>query len=236
MSNAQTVSKVLSLKQLRFDIDQSTGKRRSKDGRKPNPNSPLAEAISYRYGYFEPVHVKIRAISSTEQNAGMINFNEFFAVRSDDILNLIISLKNAGVIIRYTNYGTCIYIELNPNAKRFYDKEFAQLHVLNCVNKKNADECYYDCTLLDSYGNAHYAVDLIYRENSKVTFVVTALSQKIMLSAQLERIVRLANRLKSITLVISPSVNISELMTKLKYTVNSGVNIRIIPYTQLNLL
>ena len=138
MSNAQTVSKVLSLKQLRFDIDQSTGKRRSKDGRKPNPNSPLAEAISYRYGYFEPVHVNIRAISSTEQNAGMINFNEFFAIRSDDILNLIISLKNAGVIIRYTNYGTCIYIELNPNAKRFYDKEFAQLHVLNCVNKKHA--------------------------------------------------------------------------------------------------
>lgn len=236
MHNGSTVASVLSRKQLRFDIDASTGMRRSKDGRKQNPNTALAEAISYRYGYFEPVHVKIRAISSTAQNAGMINFNELRPIRSDDILQLIMSLKNAGVILRYTNYGNCVYIELNPNAKHFYDKQFSQLHILNVVNKKRVDEVYYDCTLTDVYGDSRYVVDMIYRERDKVTFVVSALSQKIMLPAQLERIVRLANRLKSITLVISPSVNIDELMDKLTYAVNSGVKIKLIPYTKLNLL
>lgn len=236
MSNAPTVNKVLDRKQLRFDIDPATGKRRSKDGRKPHPNMPLAEAISRRYGPLESVHVKIRSISSTAQNSGMLNFNEFYPIRSDEILQLVISLKNARVITRYTYYGTCVFIELNPIAKRFYDKEFGQLHVLNYISKKHVDECYYDCILTDTYGSERYMVDIIYREGTKVTFVITALSQKITYPAQLERIVRLANRLKSITLVISPSVNVNELMARLRHSVNSGVSIKLVPFTQLNLL
>ena len=236
MSNDPTVNKVLSLKQLRFDNDPTTGKRRSKDGRKRNPNTPLAEAISYRYGYFEPVHVKIRAISSTAQNAGMLNLNELYPIRPDEVLQLVTSLKNAGIITRYSNYGNCIYIELNPIAKKFYDKEFAILHALNSISKKHVDECYYECVLADTYGNEKYVADIIYREGNRVTFVITALSQKIMFPAQLERIVKIANRLKSVTVVISPSVNINELMAKLRYTVNSGVNIKLIPFNQINLL
>lgn len=236
MSNAPTVIKVLDLKQLRFDSDPATGKRRSKDGRKRNPNAPLAEAISYRYGYFESVHVKIRAISSTAQNAGMLNLNELYPIRPDEVLQLVISLKNAGIITRYSNYGNCIYIELNPIAKKFYDKEFAILHALNSISKKHVDECYYECVLADTYGNEKYVADIIYREGNRVTFVITALSQKIMFPAQLERIVKIANRLKSVTVVISPSVNINELMTKLRYTVNSGVSIKLVPFNQINLL
>jgi len=224
------------MKQLRFENDPVTGKRRSKDGRKQNPNMPLAEAISYRYGYYEPVHVKIRAISSTAQNAGMIHLHELYPIRPDEILQLVISLKNAGIITRYSNYGSCIFIELNAIAKKFYDKEFAILHTLNSINRKHVDECYYDCLLSDTYGNERYTADIIYREGSRVTFVITALSQKILFPAQLERIIRLANRLKSITLVISPSVSTDELTTKLRYSVNAGVNIKLVPYTQLHLL
>lgn len=236
MYNAPTVSKILSMKQLRFDNDPATGKRRSKDGRRRSPNTPLAEAISYRYGYFEPVHVKIRAISSTAQNAGMLNLNELYPIRPDEILNLVISLKNAGIITRYSNYGSCIYIELNPIAKKFYDKEFAILHALNFISRKQVDECYYECVLADTYGSEKYVADIIYRKGNSVTFVITALSQKIMFPAQFERIVKIANRLKSVTVVISPSVHINELMTKLKYTVNSGVNIKLVPFDQINLL
>lgn len=236
MYNDPTVSKILSRKRLRFDNDPTTGKRRSKDGRKRNPNTPLAEAISYRYGYFEPVHVKIRAISSTAQNAGMLNLNELYPIRPDEVLQLVVSLKNAGIITRYSNYGNCIYIELNPIAKKFYDKEFAILHVLNSISKKYVNECYYECVLADTYGNEKYVADIIYREGNRVTFVITALSQKIMFPAQLERIVKIANRLKSVTVVISPSININELMTKLRYTVNSGVSIKLVPFNQINLL
>lgn len=236
MCNEPTVSKVLSLKQLRFDNDLTTGKRRSKDGRRRNPNTPLAEAISYRYGYFEPVHVKIRAISSMAQNAGMLNLNELYPIRPDEVLQLVISLKNAGIITRYSNYGNCIYIELNPIAKKFYDKQFAILHSLNSISKKHVDECYYECVLTDTYGNEKYVADIIYREGNRVTFVITALSQKIMFPAHLERIVKIANRLKSVTVVISPSVNINELMEKLRYTVNPGVSIKLVPFNQINLI
>ena len=236
MSNAPSTSKNLGMKQLRFDVDPATGRRRSKDGRKQNPNAPLANAISYRYGYFEPVHVKIRAISSTAQNAGMLNLNELYPIRPDEVLQLVASLKNAGIITRYSNYGNCIYIELNPIAKKFYDKEFAILHALNSISRKHVDECYYECVLADTYGSEKYVVDIIYREGSRVTFVVTALSKNITFPAQLDRIVKIANRLKSVTVVISPSVNINELMAKLRYMVNSGVSIKLVPFNQINLI
>ena len=236
LSSASTVNNVLSLKQLRFDNDMKTGKRQCKDGRKKNPYTPLAEYISNRYGYFEPVHVKIRAISSTVHNEGVLNFNEFYPIRPAEILKLVVDLKDAGIINYCSNYGNRIYIKLNPIAKKFYDKEFAILHALNSISKKNVDECYYDCVLADMYGDERYTADIIYREGSHVTFVITALSQKLMFPAQLERVIKIANRLKSVTVVISPSVNINELMTRLKYSVNRGVSIKLVPFNQINLL
>jgi hypothetical protein len=235
-SNTMTVSKVLNMKQLRFEIDPATGKRRSKDGRKQNPNTLLAETISCRYDYFEPLYVKLRAISSTAQNAGMIELHELYPIRPDEILRSIIMLKNARIIENYVNYGNNIFIVLNPASKNFIDKEFAVLHILKTISKKYVDECYYDCVLSDLYGSEHYTADILYREGNHVTFVVTALSQKVMYPAQLERIVRIANRLKSVTIVISPSVNVNELMIRLRNAANSNVSVKLVPYTQLNLL
>ena len=230
-----TVNRVLGLKQLRFETDPA-GKRISSDGRKPNPNTALAEAIAYRYDYFEPLHTKIRAISSQSSNAGIISYPELFPIPSAEIINLVNSLKDAGIITRYTNYGTCAYIEINPDAKYFYDKEFAVLHLLNHIRKNNADEIYYNCTLANTYDNERFVIDLMYRQGNSVTFCVTALSTKIMFPAQFERIVKLANRFKNITLIVSSSINTVELTEKLRYSLNQNVSVKLVPFHQVYLM
>lgn len=233
--NPCNIIDVCRLKHLDFDIEPSTGYRRSKNGKHKSKNSELAEAVSEGYKYYEELHVALRRISSNSQGVGNIYYRDI-GISANDIVNMIANLYKAGIVNRYTLYGSYITVQLNPIAKRFYDKEFTQLHVVNYLNRyKVPNEIFYDCVLTDSYNsNEHYSIDVIYRTGEKVTFVITALSQKVSLPAQIERITRLANRLKSLTVVISPSVKNSELFQQLIPHLNRGVSVNIIPFDQLN--
>lgn len=232
-----TIPMILNLKKLRIEVDPSNGHLRSKDGRKNNQNSALAEALSSNYEYYEPLHVSLRRLSASAQNAGIINYSDMYPIRPNDVLTMIADLHKAGIINRYTPYGNSIYILLNPIAKKFYDKEFAQIHLVKYINSHKApNEIYYDCVLSDAYGSEHYAIDVLYRTGETANFVITALSQKVTLPAQIERITRLANRLKSLTVIISPSINSHDLRMQIERSINNGVNVRIVPYNKLYML
>lgn len=235
MYNTYSIIDVCKLKRLVFGTDPSTGNHHSKNGKHRNKNSELAEAVSERYGYYEELHVAIRRISSNSQGVGNIYYRDI-GITANDAVNMMANLYKAGIVNRYTPYGSYMTIQLNPIAKRFYDKEFSQLHVVNFLNRYKApNEVFYDCVLTDSYNsNEHYSIDVIYRTGEKVTFVITALSQKVCLPAQVERITRLANRLKTLTVVVSPSVNVYELLSQLRPCLNHGVSVYIVPFNQLN--
>lgn len=242
MHKQLTIPMILDLKRLRIEVDSSNGHLRSKDGRKNNPNAALAEALSVNYEYYEPLHVTLRRFSASAQNAGTINYSDMSPIRPNDVLAMIADLHKAGIINRYTlygypPYGNSIYILLNPIAKKFYDKEFAQIHLVKYINSHKApNEIYYDCVLSDTYGSDHYAIDVLYRIGETANFVITALSQKMMLPAQIERITRLANRLKSLTVIVSPSINSHDLRMQIGRSINSRVNMKIVPYNKLYML
>lgn len=237
MHKQLTIPMILDLKRLRIEVDPSNGHLRSKDGRKNNQNTALAEALSSNYEYYESLHVSLRRLSASTQNAGTINYSDMYPIRPNDVLTMIADLHKAGIINRYTPYGNSIYILLNPVAKKFYDKEFAQLHLIKYINSHKApNEIYYDCVLSDTYGSGRYTIDVLYRTGETANFVITALSQKVTLPAQIERIVRLANRLKSLTVIVSPSINSQELRMLIGRSTNSGVNVKIVPYNKLYML
>lgn len=239
-SNARNVRFVLEAKHLVFKRDMTTGALCSKDGRKSNPNLPLAEMISDNYGYNEPVFSRMRQIYATEQCAGLIGYSETGLSRIV-LGNCIRMFTNAGIISRHTEYSTGFYVQLNPEARNFVSKEFAQINVTNYIKLAfHPEEIYFDTTLCEDRNPAeHYTADVIYRIDSSVKFVTIALNPKLLcMPMQIERLVRLANRLRSsVTIVVSPSVDITALSNTLRSRLDPSTSMPyIVPYTRLSLL
>lgn len=63
------------MKGLAFDIS-AQGYKLSKNGKRPDKNTPLANTLSYNYGAREYVFQLLRKIASTTNHAGIIDFDD----------------------------------------------------------------------------------------------------------------------------------------------------------------
>lgn len=220
--------------------DPQTAFLRSKDGRKNDPNQQLAEALSVNYGFLEPMFIRMRQIAANEVAAGLIQYTETGLVRNV-LLTQVQSLCQAGIIRRYAEYATGIYVQLNSNARNFLSKEFAQLHLVNYIKQNmHPDEIFYDVHLgEDKGGSETYVADVIHRQGSSVKFTIIALNQRVdQMPQQMERLVRIANRLRSsVTIVVSPSIDAQAFAIRLNNMTDSKADIvTVVPYTRLALL
>lgn len=234
------VQGVLAAKHLLIHRDPQTAFLRSKDGRKHDPNEQLAEALSVNYGFLEPMFIRMRQIAANEVAAGLIQYSETGLIRNV-LLTQVQALCQAGIISRYAEYATGIYVQLNSNARNFLSKEFAQLHLVNYIKQNmHPDEIFYDVHLgEDKGGSETYVADVIHRQGSSVKFTIIALNQRVdQMPQQMERLVRIANRLRSsVTIVVSPSIDAQAFAIRLNNMTDSKADIvTVVPYTRLALL
>ena len=212
------VQGVLSAKHLVILRDPATGHLRSKDGRNPDLNEPLATEMSYDYTHDEAMQTRMRQIAATEQSSGMIFYREVGMLRHT-LLTKVQAFHQAGLIKRYDEYATGLYIVLNPDARAFLTKTFAQLCAVSYLRAKRfPNEILYDVHLgEDRGGTDHYTVDVIYRQGTALKFIIIAINPKLeQMPLQMERIVRLANRLRSsVTVLVSPTVDASALAMRI---------------------
>ena len=234
------VQGILAAKHLLIHRDPQTGYLRSKDGRKNDPNQQLAEAMSVRYGFLEPMFIRMRQIAANEVAAGLIQYTETGLVR-DVLLTQVQSLCQAGIISRYAEYATGIYVQLNAYARNFLSKEFAQLYLVNYIKQTmHPDEIFYDVHLGEGRGGSEtYVADVIHRQGSSVKFTIIALNQRLdQMPHQMERLVRITNRLRSsVTIVVSPSIDVQSFAVRLNNMTDSKADIvTVVPFTRLALL
>ena len=235
-----TVMSVLSAKHLTIHRDPQTGFLHSKDGRKNDPNQQLAEAMSVNYGYIETLLTRMRQLAASEVAAGLIQYSETGLIGSV-LLAQVQSLCQAGIISRYAEYSNGVYVQLNPEARSFLSKGFAQLYLTSYIRQHMCpDEIFYDVHLGEDRGGSEtYVTDVIYRQGSSVKFTVIALNPKLdQMPQQLERLVRIANRLRSsVTIVVSPSINAQAFAYHINSMTDSKADmVKVVPYTRLALL
>ena len=194
------VKSILGMKKLSIEMDKATGKMKSKDGRKVDPNTPLANEIAVSYRRYETLHVKLRSICTTTNHSGMLVTHELTALTYADVCGMLEYLRQAGVIERYTKYsmGT-IFVQFKNEAVEFYLKHFADIYLCDVVRRFiHPYEIYREVTLLDTAASNYSTLkcDLVFRKDRTVKFVISALSTNILLPAQLERLRRISNRLR----------------------------------------
>lgn len=233
----KNVRSVLGEKHLAILRDPTNGTLCSKDGRRSNPNLPLAQAISSNYAISELMYTRLRQIAATEQYSGLVTASET-ELSSYTLANNIRSLTRAGIICKSTEYSSGYYIQLVPEARDFLNKGFAQIYLSDYVKTNlHPEEIYYDVTLTEERNlSERYKVDLIYRKDNRVSFAVIALNRKLTsMPAQIDKLVRISNRLRSsLTIVVSPSVDRTALQELLRSRLNYDVKIPdIVPYTRL---
>ena len=234
------VQGVLAAKHLVIMRDPATGHLRSRDGRNADLNEPLSAEMSYDYPNDEAMQTRMRQIAATEQSSGMIFYNDVGMLRHS-LLAKMKTFQQAGLIKRYDEYPTGIYVVLNPDARPFLSKTFAQLCVVNYLRTKRfSNEIFYDVHLdEDRGGNDHYTVDVIYRQGTALKFIVIALNPKLdQMQQQMERIVRIANRLRSsVTILVSPSVDARMIAMRINAMTDSRADaVSVVTYPHLSLL
>ena len=184
--------------------------------------------------------IRMRQIAANEVAAGLIQYSETGLIRNV-LLTQVQALCQAGIISRYAEYATGIYVQLNSNARNFLSKEFAQLHLVNYIKQNmHPDEIFNEVHLgEDKGGSETYVADVIHRQGSSVKFTIIALNQRVdQMLQQMERLVRIANRLRSsVTIVVSPSIDAHAFAIRLNNMTDSKADIvTVVPYTRLALL
>ena len=229
-----SVNEILNKKKLAIAIDNSNQTRRSKDGRKIDPNTQLARELALNYRRYEPLHIRLRSLCTNTNHSGILNAAELTSLTFVDIVNMLTFLRNAGVIERFTHYTVgSIFVQFRNEAVDFYSKHFADIYICDLVRGFKPDEIYYDVTLIDTASTTYSTlkIDVVYRKGAKVNFVVSALSGNVLNKNQLERLTKIANRLKyNVTFVISPSVPCDSVRYALQGLVNVGVNFKVVTF------
>ena len=234
------VKAALAEKHLAILRDPATGALYSKDGRKNDPNLPLARLISENYTANESMYLCLRQIAATGQYSGLVSYADTGLSRYRLTENIRL-LNRAGIIARYTEYAAGFYVELAPEAREFLNKGFSQIYLTDFVKKNlRPDELFFDVTLADDRNSSErYKADLIYRNGDRVKYVCIAMNPKLPnMANQIEKIVRFANRFDgSLSIVISPSADKTALYNTLRSRLGYGVRVpNIVPYTQPMLL
>ena len=217
-----SVNEILNKKKLAIAIDNSNQTRRSKDGRKIDPNTQLAREIALNYRRYEPLHIRLRSLCTNTNHSGILNAAE------------LTSLTFVDIVKRFTHYTVgSIFVQFRNEAVDFYSKHFADIYICDLVRGFKPDEIYYDVTLIDTASTTYSTlkIDVVYRKGAKVNFVVSALSGNVLNKNQLERLTKIANRLKyNVTFVISPSVPCDSVRYALQGLVNVGVNFKVVTF------
>ncbi|MBQ9110479.1 MAG: hypothetical protein IJY06_03825 [Oscillospiraceae bacterium] len=235
-TTVNSVNQVLGMKQLAIAADAS-GRKLSQNGRKPIPNAALAESLSKDYRKYEVLLVRLRQIGSTSDCTGMIQYRDCVPLTPADVFGLIRQFHLQNLILSYATYTAGISVTLNPAAKSFFDKGFAQIHIAQYLCRRSpVDELYFDTTLRDVRTGDHLKVDCIYRKGGAVHFVLVCLNPNLLnMNHLLKRLTDTANRLKSnVSIVVSPSVEPLLLRELMHHLTNSNVrDVKIVKYDML---
>lgn len=239
-----SISSVLSMKGLAFDIS-AQGYKLSKNGKRPDKNTPLANTLSYNYGAREYVFQLLRKIASTTNHAGIIDFDDVrrnAGMTPSSLTTMLNEMRDQGLLCSANAYVVGMYVTLNPGADTFLQKTMHVLHVVSYLNSRygnSIDEIYYDCHLTDKNTGKKYVLDVIYRIGGHVYFINTAMNQNLVnMPNMMERLTTNADRIRSnYSVVVSPSVNggmVRMLLNRL--TGDKASAVTVVPYDKLSML
>ena len=219
--------------------DPSTGRLRSRDGRKPDPNLPVAQILSEDYGRNEGFCQRMRQIASSKQAMGFAD-PENTGLTGNALKERIRLMSGIGLITRYTPARSGYYVQLNPKAVSFLTKEFAQIYICDYIRRRfRPDEIYFDVSICgERTGSELFALDVVCRQGSSFMAVVTALNTNLLNAPnQLDRLTRVMERLHiPLKIVVSPAVDTKALSEQLRRRLGRPVSAGIVPYTWLDLL
>ena len=242
MSNrpaVMNIEQVLGKKGLSFAID-SHGSRMFKNGKFADTNSVLADILCTDFRRKERLLSAIRWLLTLPHCRGNIFCTDIDLSRQETERH-IEQLCRQGLIINYTpvreGYKDGYTVTVNPQAKDFINKEFAQLYLANYIRRNiQVDELYYNVTLKDVNTQKTYKIDLIYRTGRSVHFVLACLNPKLMDRPELlERLKVSADRLRSnVSIVTSPSIEPQMLRTIMRF--NTASNTRDVSVIKLDQL
>ena len=212
----------------------------AKNGRIADANSALADLYCSDFRHKEKLLSSIRRLATLQYCTDNI-YNADISLSGQETGRHLEALYRQGLISSYApirnGYKAGYAVTVNPKARDFINKGFAQLYTANYIRRNiQVDELYYDVTLKDVHTQKTYKIDLIYRIGRSVHFVMICLNPKLMERQDLmERLKVSADRLRSnVSIIVSPSIEPQMLRTIMHFNIASNTrDVTVIKLDQL---
>ncbi len=182
----------------------------------------------------------LKKIAVLPNHSGIIDMQDISLPMSQAI-SCLNDCHRAGML----NYQYCgntqIKVTINPAAIDFISKDGAVLYLVDyLITHNNYNEIYYKVPLteLNNFSPDTYNIDIVTRKLNNVRFISLALNPNLLNNTnQLLRLAKMADRLGSLTVIISPNLNtISFRNILLQYCSNKSVPVHVFDYNHLNML
>lgn len=183
-------------------------------GRVSVPNAGAAEVICSDFKRNEKLHNELKKITVTPTGTGYIAYCDTRLLYSE-LTDRLDKLKKIG-LLRTVVFGTdCVYVAVEQAANSFITKDFAVIYVVNELKRKGAFDIRYNCKLRDTHGGEDLQTDVIYQQEKggHAEFLKIVLNPRLTeytnpnTEKSYRKIIAAAERLRGLTLIVSPSVN-----------------------------
>lgn len=207
-----------------------------------NSNAGAADVVCGNFGKYERLHNEFKKIcTASSVGSGYIRYLDT-GLSFTELKERIDIFKQIGLVknVIFSNEG--FYLSLVPEAVSFLTKDFAVIYTVNMIQKKGAVDIRYNCPIRDVNSGKLLNIDIVYqRENGgHVEFIMVILNSHLHEYANANnekhyrKIIEAADRLKGLTLIVSPSVDVFALRSVLEMYTKYPT--KIIKLTELEVL
>ncbi len=203
----ETIDMILGKKCLAFSSPYSTASAY-------DSISQLADYICEDFQKFERLHNEIKRIAIAPNCAGHIKYVES-GISFSDLYHRINKFKSAGLLKSAVFGSDCVFIAVEPSAVGFLTRDFAVLHTVSELRRRGAADVRYNCQLRDTHTAKQLNIDIICQRErgGRAEFIMVIPNSRLAEYTNpnnvkhYRKIVVAAERLKGLTLVVSPSVD-----------------------------
>lgn len=205
--NGNTIDDILGKKCLAFSALCSSGKV-------SDPNAGAAEVVCNNFKKYEALHNELKRIAVTPTCSGYIVYTDTGLLFSE-LAERLNKLENTGLIKTFSLGIDRVYIEIVPAANSFLTRDFALIYTVSELRQK-AFDVRYNCKLSDTHSGAALNIDIIYQTEpgGHADFVMIILNNRLTeytnpnVEKHYKKIITAAERLRGLTLIVSPSINV----------------------------